>query len=206
MKESFWRKQLLSVWEVWERFFGELHHIQKIRPDGLFRLNSYPYHGPAVELDDGTVVKPGDLVGELHLSSLDAMNLNMGFNSRVKSAITTRRELTRDLICLAKRTATEQSLSEVRAFYAITMLYHGARVLGFEDRELESRVQRWLYTMGEGFLLAIYHPAGIFRFWQGRQELSAKYIWMSRQKLLGNFLTRRPHQSKDAEFNSQNSK
>jgi len=48
MEVSFCRKMFLSVWEVWEKFFAELNHIQKIRPDGLFRLSTHPYHGPAL--------------------------------------------------------------------------------------------------------------------------------------------------------------
>jgi hypothetical protein len=178
----------LSVWEIWERFFSKLNHIKKIRPDGLFRLNTHLYHGPALELKDGTPVRPGDLVGEIHLSSLDTLNLQSKYNSRVKVAIATRKALTQDLVCLASLVRSEQDLAGVNAFYAITMLYHGARVLGFEDRELGNRVLRWLYTLGEGFLLIIYHPAGISRLRQGRQDLTCRYIWMSRQKLLSDFL------------------
>jgi hypothetical protein len=188
MEQSFCRKTLLSVWEIWERIFGELNHIQKIRPDGLFRLSTHLYHGPAVELNDGTPVRPGDLVGEIHLSSRDAMEMQLKYNSRVKVAIAARKALKQDLVCLAALVAREQSMAEVKAFYAITMLYHGARVLGFEDREFKNWVMRWVYTLGEGFLLVIYHPAGIFRLRQGRQDLTLKYIWMSRQKLLRDYL------------------
>jgi hypothetical protein len=188
MEVSFWRKQLLSVWDIWERFFGELNHIQKIRPDGLFRLSTHLYHGPALELNDGTPVRPGDLVGEIHLSSPDALKLQLKYSSRVKAAIATRKALMQDLACLAAGVAREPGMAEVKALYSITMLYHGARVLGFEDREFGNRVQRWLYTLGEGLLLVIYHPAGVFRLWQGRQDLTIKYIWMSRQKLLRDFL------------------
>jgi hypothetical protein len=188
MEVSFCRKMFLSVWDVWEKFFAELNHIQKIRPDGLFRLSIHPYHGPALELNDGTPVRPGDLVGEIHLSSRDALILQLKYNSRVKVAIATRKALMQDLVCLAALLAHEQDLAEVNACYAITMLYHGARVLGFEDREFGNRVLRWLYALGEGFLLVIYHPAGISRLWQGRQDLTPKYIWLSRQKLLRDFL------------------
>ena len=131
----------------------------------------------------------GDLVGELHLSNRDTLRHQLKYNSRVKAAIAARKGLTQDLVLLAERVAAGQDLAEVKAFFAITMLYHGARVLGFEDQEFTgNRVLRWLYTLGEGFLLALYHPAGIRRFWQGRQDLTTKYIWMSRQKLLHDFL------------------
>jgi hypothetical protein len=191
MEMSFWRKQLLSVWEIWERFFREMNHIKEIRPDGLFRLGIHPYHGPAVELNDGTLVRPGDLVGEVHLSSRDAMDLTIKYNSRVKVAIATRRELAQDLVSLAVLATSDPGMAEINAFYAISMLYHGARVLGFEDREFKvNLVVRWLYTLGEGLLLVLYHPAGISRLRQGRQGLTIKYIWMSRQKLLRDFLPR----------------
>jgi hypothetical protein len=190
MDVSFGRKMFLSAWEVWEKFFAKLNHIQKIRPDGLFRLNAHRYHGPALELNDGTPVRPGDLVAEIHLSSRDALLLQLKYNSRVKVAIAARKALMQDLVCLAALLEQEQGLAEVKACYAITMLYHGARVLGFEDRELGNRVLRWLFTLGEGFLLVIYHPAGLSRLWQGRQDLTPRYIWMSRLKLLRDFLPR----------------
>ena len=41
---------------------------------------------------------------------------------------------------------------------------------------------------GQLLLLAIYHPAGINRFHQGHQELAPKYVWISGQKLLHDFL------------------
>ncbi len=189
MEEPLWRTLLLSALEVWERFFGKLHHIENIRPGGMFRLSTCRYRGPDVELSDGTLIRPGDLLGELHLSNRDTMRQQLKYKSRVKGAIAARKGLTQDLVLLARRVATGQDLAEVKAFYALTMLYHGARVLGFEDREFKaSWVMRWLYTLGEGFLLALYHPVGFHRFWQGRQDLTLKYIWMSRQKLLHDFL------------------
>jgi len=93
MEVSFGRKMFLSAWEVWEKFFAKLNHIQKIRPDGLFRLNAHRYNGPALELNDGTPVRPGDLVAEIHLSSRDALLLQLKYNSRVKVAIAARKAL-----------------------------------------------------------------------------------------------------------------
>jgi hypothetical protein len=189
MKEPFWRKLLLSVWEIWERFFAILHHIESIRPGGMFRLSKRRYGGHTVVLSDGTTISPGDPVGELHLSNRDTLRQQIICENRVKAGINARRELRRDLAVLARSVATRQDLAEVKAFYAVTMLYHGARVLGFEDHEFKAnRMLRWLYTLGEGLLLAMYHPAGVSRLWQGRQDLTTKCIWMSRQKLLHDFL------------------
>ena len=36
MEEPLWRNLLLSAWEIWERFFGKLHHIENIRPGACF--------------------------------------------------------------------------------------------------------------------------------------------------------------------------
>ena len=169
---------------------GKMHHIENIRPGGMFRLNTCRYRGPDVELSDGTPIRSGDLLGELHLSNRDTLRQQLKYKSRVKAAIAARKgaDARPGLAGGARRNRAGPGRRS-RPFIAITMLYHGARVLGFEDREFKATgCMRWLYTLGQGFLLALYHPAGFPRFWQGRQDLTLKYIWMSRQKLLHDFL------------------
>lgn len=188
MKESIWRRLLLSVWQLWERLFSHIYRIRKIRPGGLFRLNTRRYRGPALELGDGALIRPGDLVGELHLSNRDALKLQLGYNSRVRATIAVKKELGRDLAHLASLVSDGRAMPDVRAYYAITLFHQGMRSLGFETREFGNPVLRRLYMTGQLLLLAIYHPAGVSRLRQGRRELAPKYAWMSRAKLLHSFL------------------
>jgi hypothetical protein len=141
-----------------------------------------------LELSDGTLIRPGDLVGELHLSNRDALRLQLKYNSRVRSTMAVKKELARDLACLASRATADQEMPDVKAYFGITLFHQGMRSLGFEVKEFDNRMLRWLYMKGQRFLLAIYHPAGINRFHQGHQELAPKYIWISSQKLLHDFL------------------
>ncbi|MGD0154259.1 MAG: hypothetical protein ABSC17_10995 [Thermacetogeniaceae bacterium] len=188
MKESFRRSLLLSVWDLWEKAFSLVYQIQEIQPGGLFRLNAHRYRGPGLELQDGTQIRPGDLLGELHLSNRSALKLQRQYSSRVKATIAVKKGLGRDLAYLATLAATGQNTPSVKAYYAITLFHQGMRSLGFEVREFGNPVLQWLYMIGQQLLLAAYHPSGVHRFRQGHQELTSKFIWISRTKLLHDYL------------------
>ncbi len=189
MEEPLWRSLLLDVWEIWEKMFGLANHIEDIRPGGLFRLNTHRYHGPRVELSDGTTVRAGDLVGELHLSNRSTHRLLLKHSSRVRATMAVKKELKLDLSYLASVVAANPNASDIKAYYGITLLHHGTQSMGFEIRELQAnRVLHWLLRIGQHLLLYLYHPAGAHRFEQGHQKLVTKYIWISRAKLLRQYL------------------
>ena len=194
MQASFWRNLLLSAWGLWEKAFSFVYQIQEIQPGGLFRLNTGRYRGPGLELQDGTQIRPGDLVGELHLSNRQALHLQLQYHSRVRATIAVKRELGRNLAYLASLVAAGQATPDVKAYYAITLFNQGMRSLGFEVRDFENPVLQWLYMVGQQLLLAIYHPAGVHRFQQGHHELISKFIWISRSKLLHDYLPDRSQQ------------
>jgi hypothetical protein len=185
---SFWRKLLLSAWQLWERLFDHINRVSEIQPGSLFRLNARRYRGPTLELGDGTLIRPGDLVGELHLSNRAVLKLQSGYSSRVRATIAVKKECERSLAHLAALVSAGQGIPDFQAFYAITLLHQGTRILGFETREFGNPVLRWLYMTGQLLVLVIYHPAGVHRLRQGRQGLAPKYTWMSRSKLLHDFL------------------
>ena len=175
MKESFWRNLQLSAWELWERFFSQLFQIREVHPGGLSRLNTRRYPGPALELQDGTTIEPGELVGELHLSNRKAMQLQQGCINRVKAFIAIKKEMKRELSYLATLVAEGGVTPDVPAYYAITLMHPFARSLGFEVRDFDNKFLAWLYKAGQLLLLSAYHPAGLGRLQQGHQGFTPKY-------------------------------
>ncbi|MDH7577099.1 MAG: hypothetical protein QHH75_04560 [Bacillota bacterium] len=188
MNRNTWRNLLLLLWDIWERFYSYLFHVRKIEPDGLLRLSLRPYRGPAVELRDGTVITPGELVGELHLANKELLKIQQKCNSQVKATMCVKKELKRSLVQLANHVRQKKVAEEVKAFYGITLFHQGARHLGFEVKEPPSAFLRFFFGLGQSLLLVCYHPAGLKRLKLGHHSLTPKLIWISRAALLKDFL------------------
>lgn len=187
MKPSIWREAILSLWDIWERLFSLVFRIHEIDPGNLFRLNIKEYRGPAVELRDGTVITPGERVGELHLANKELLRIQTSCCSQIRATMCVKREMKQSLSQLAELVA-QKKIEDVKAFYGITIFHQGARLLGFEVREFKPGPLRFCYWIGQMLLLALYHPEGFRRLRQGHQALTPKVVWLSRSALLRDFL------------------
>lgn len=188
MKQTIWREFTLALWDIWERIYSLLFHVRKIKPGGLFRLNLRQYRGPVLTLRDGTTVHPGDMVGELHLANRQLVDLQRKCSNQIQAVMCVKKEMKQNLTHLATLVAQEKVSPEVKAFFGITIFHQGARLLGFEVEEIESRFWRYCFRLGQLLLLATYHPLGTRRLKQGHQSLVPKVIWISRAALTRDFL------------------
>ncbi len=186
MKQSIWRELILSLWDIWERLFGLIFHIRQVEPGNLFRINVRQYRGPAVELRDGTVITPGERVGELHLANKELIKIQTNCSNHIKATMCVKREMKQSLAQLA-RLVMQKKVEDVKAFYGITIFHQGARLLGFEVRELQPGFWRFCYWVGQMLLLALYHPTGLKRLKLGHHTLTPKVVWLSRAILLRDF-------------------
>jgi hypothetical protein len=153
-----------------------------IRPIGdgttLVRLGLIRYGGRELVLRDGTVVRRGDLVGELHVDNRRAAALHEGR----KAAFRYRREVFRALPALARDLRTRPEYEPIQAVGGPSLFWEEAILAGFEHRPLPA-FSRWWLGWWERFLLARYHPAGRARLAEGnRREI--RQIWITRRTLL----------------------
>ncbi|MGH2444129.1 MAG: YkoP family protein [Chloroflexota bacterium] len=172
---------LLRVWRLWE-FVDNRFWVAPPVPgasNGVLRLRVARFHGLPIELPDGTQVKRGDLVGELHMN-----------NQKLAEFARERRwdvliRLREDFSALAAWTQTKGFDPRVRAFYGVTMLRRGGPWLHLTVRDrpltLRARFER-LYMSG---LLVIYSHAGELRVKRGHtaKEYPVE-VWISRPELL----------------------
>jgi hypothetical protein len=190
MKQSIWREFILFLWSGWEKLFALALHIQEVEPGNLVRLNIKQYHGPTITLKDGTEIRPGETLGELHLDNKELFKLQQNCSNRVKAVMTVKKALKRDLHRLAELMLQQKIATGVKAFYGITLFHQGALLLGFEVRDFRSSFLSTCFCIGQMLLLVAYHPSGIKRLKQGHQALGSKEIWISRTALLRDFTTR----------------
>lgn len=133
------------------------------------------HRGRPVTLRDGTEVRSGDRIVELHLANRSVAG---DATSRGWSPFQTLTRTGADL-ALVDRLVQRGSLGPVRALHAVSLLAPALGRLGFMTVSLEhsarSRLLRF-YLVG---LLAIYHPDG----WRGARRASERAwpyeAWMS---------------------------
>jgi hypothetical protein len=146
----------------------------------LFRLKVARYRRARVVLNDGTVLNPGDPVGELHMDNRFAAALHDGG----KGAFRLRRELFRAFPALARDLAARPEYRDIKAVGGASLFWRAgglAERVGFQMQPLPPFTRWWLGTW-ERILLAAYHPEGRRRLTQGRPAV-LQQMWMTRRAL-----------------------
>ncbi len=139
----------------------------------------------AIRLADGTVLRPGDRIGVIHLNNERVASLHEDGGSIRTVGLRFRRLFVASLRELARRAEPHGPLADVRAFAATTIYHRGLRRLGFEPAREGSRV--WaLAVLYQRALLASLHPAGSARLGTAAYT-DARRLWISRERLLEGF-------------------
>ncbi|HEX6508283.1 MAG TPA: hypothetical protein VF221_11680 [Chloroflexota bacterium] len=172
---------LLRIWPLWEWIARRIWLTRPIPGAryGVFTVHMTRYRGDRFLLPDGSTIRPGDQVGELH------------FNNRVMVEVTRRRiwdllpALEADLRSLALWITGPDFPTDVTAFYGVTLLSSGARRLGFTARERPVTVRARLDRFFLSGLLALYSRQGLSRLRLGSTYGTyPQEVWMSRAELL----------------------
>jgi len=176
---------VLLLWPAVDRLLRVIHHIRPLKADhsGIVSLDIRHHKGHTVELNDGSKVKTGDTIIELHLN-------NAWLKTRRKLDIKASQSTWEILGCFEQdlRFLAQQVVNGkfegVVALHGITLLHGGAKRMGFQVEELPPS----LWKKGASFYLTgimqIYHLRGdkVSRIREKQWEL--KEIWLSRAALL----------------------
>lgn len=169
-----------------EQWFERRYQVRPIGKGGyIFRLSVTRHRGSELTFEDGTVIRPGDLVGELHMDNRRAASLH----EEGRAGFRFRAEVLRCLPALAEDLVTRPEYREIRAVCGASLFWKEATRVGFEHRALP-RVTRWWLGWWVRFLLGRYHPEGRTRLARGGR-LEVRQVWMTRRTLLSRYLTRK---------------
>lgn len=172
---------------MWERLSKRLWPTRPIPRAAyeLLRFRLVRYRGPEVVLKDGTTVRAGDVVGELHCD-----NPTMAEHIR-KRKINHYRACRCDLQNLANWCIQAREALPVKAFYGVTMVWWVAARLGFEvhDRRRVIRNQFDRIYMS-GLLLVYSNDRAIAAYDGNTMSGHPREVWLSRAELIRRYAER----------------
>jgi hypothetical protein len=179
---------VLVLWPVADRLLRVIHHIRPLKADdsGIIRFNLHHYKGPTKVLNDGSKVKTGDTIIEVHLNNdwfKRRRNLNLSASQSPREFLGC---FAQDLHLLAQQIASGM-FDNIAALHGITLLHVAARRLGFQIDELPDS----LWKKGASFYMAGlmrgYHLRGDEVSGLREKHWELKEIWFSRAALLSKY-------------------
>jgi hypothetical protein len=178
---------------VVDRFLRVIYHIRPLKADGsgITNFNLRHYKGPSRVLNDGSEVKTGDTIIELHLNN-DWFKRRRKLNLRASQ---TPREFlgcfAQDLHFLAQQIASGM-FGDITALHGSTLQHVAATRLGFQVDELPDS----LWKKGARFYMAglmqIYHLRGDEVAGLREKPWELKEVWLSRAALLTRYGPKHP--------------
>jgi hypothetical protein len=184
---------VLVLWPVMDRLLRVIHHIRPLKADdsGIIRFNLHRYKGPTRVLNDGSKVKTGDTIIELHLNNdwfKRGRNLNLSASQSPREFLGC---FAQDLRILAQQ-ITSGTFGNIAALHGITLLHVAARRLGFQVDELPDS----LWKKGARFYMAglmqVYHLRGDEVSGLREKPWELKEVWLSRAALLDGYGPKHP--------------
>jgi len=193
MPKSVPPRFVLILWPVADRLLRVIHHIRPLKADGsgIIRFNLRHYKGPTKVLNDGSKVKTGDIIIELHLNNAwfrRRRNLNLSASQSPREFLGC---LAQDLHFLAQQIASGM-FGNITALHGITLLHVAARRLGFQVDELPDSLWKKGACFYMAGLMQVYHLRGDEVSGLREKPWELKEVWFSRAALLTRYGPKNP--------------
>jgi len=171
----------LRFWLFWERFTTLIWHLRRVpgTEHGFLAIQVTRYRGRAIDLPDGTCVRPGDRIAVLHFHNRAlAQHADQGPWELLKL-------LGEDMRGLAAWLQSTELPADIKAVYGLTLLSRVAPRLGFTLRSRPRTLMAWFDRIFMQGLLILYHTQGLERLTRGTTYSTyPQEAWISRKELL----------------------
>jgi hypothetical protein len=189
MKRWLWRPANLIMRGI-DSVYQKVRGLQPVGP--LLYVQKTRYKGPQRQLGDGTLLRPGQPVGLLHLNNrgLEQAQQGGGHHGFVFARL-----MLQALASLAQAVRQDSSLNAVTGFHGITWIPPHGRRVGFEARQLPMNWRTWLLGWYFRLILYAFNPSSLRQADRqaARQDpekprrLEVYEFWLSREQLLEKF-------------------
>lgn len=133
------------------------------------------YKGNDVTIKDGTVIRKGDKILEIHIDNPNLVNLDTGYSSLF---IMLKEELAN-----LGRLLPEKEYEEYKAVLAVTLLYQLATRAGFTVYDFDSSFKRKMVSLGENILRLTLRKEKEDKSKKKKKRV-AKVCWISRDQIM----------------------
>jgi hypothetical protein len=185
MPKSVPPRFVLLLWPVVDRLLKVIYHIRPVKADGsgIASLDLRHYKGPTRILNDGSKVKTGDTIIELHMNN-DWFKRRRRLDIKVSQSP---REILgcfeQDLRFLAQQ-VVDGTFEGIAALRGSTFFHTGAKRLGFQVEELPDSLWKKGACFYMAGLMQIYHLRADEAPKRRGRPLELKEVWLSRTALL----------------------
>ena len=169
---------LVPALDVYDWLYLRYWRPQRVGP--VLSVDRRIYRGAARRFPDGTVLRPGDAIGELHLHNRRVRAIHATAGHPVPHGLTFRRLLVASLRALAGAVEADPLLRPLEVFHASTILATGAERIGFVVTAANGRAPR-LRTLFFHLLLCRYHAHGLARL--PEHGLPPRELWLTAKEL-----------------------
>lgn len=185
-------KTFIHMWSLVDKLYFCLSHLEYVNQSerNIFRVKPLLYRGNALSMSDGTEFRHNDLLLKIHLHNCLLLQEMMTIGNDVKRALYVYNRVENSLPGLAQCIARHPQENKIKGVIGITLLTRGVKKLGFEVREISNPYylqikQAYLKPM---FILC--HPNR--KNMAKEKDLVPKFLIMSKEKLLENYLPSSP--------------
>ncbi|QZY56391.1 YkoP family protein [Crassaminicella profunda] len=143
----------------------------------LLYICPHVYKGRTIEILDGTMIKNGDVVAEMHIDNLKVDQLENDYRKLF-------RRLKEELQALSNLIINEKEFEEIKAYHGTTLLYPLAKKQGFTIVEMDKGPKKYFLILWENILRIVFKKDKKIR----DRLRTPKECWISKGQLLQKYI------------------
>ena len=185
------KKKKLSyfLFEKWDHTVLRLMGVKDLSDKGrptVFRIALRKFRGKQLPLPDGTILKRGDLVVELHLNN--SFFKQFGEKKELLTlGLLAKQKVMHDLPAVARWIDANPRCDEIKAITGLTIINRGSQQAGFHSFDLPP-LKGLLIRLYESIVVIMFHPSGYRRITRYWKKLIPKHLVMSKKELFRKYL------------------
>ncbi|MBC2582318.1 YkoP family protein [Clostridium sp. DJ247] len=139
----------------------------------FFYLTPHIYKGKTIKLKDGTFIRKGDWVAELHIDNISIKTLNVSYQGILK--------LFREELITLKQSFNAEPYSKVKAIHGISVFYNIARRQGFTIIDVDNIFKRVFESIWENILRLLLKK---YNKKTRKKFVGSKECWISKDQIM----------------------
>lgn len=151
-------------------------HIPSSKRKMLY-ICPHEHKGEVKNISDGTIIKNGDLVAEIHIDNLKIHKIENDFRNLSKV-------FREELQALGDTIVNEETFKDIKAYHGTTLLYSFAKREGFTIIDIHKGTKTYFLSIWENILRIVFKKDQ-----RKRNKFRApKECWISKEQLLEKYI------------------